>query len=145
MSINYIFLFSILLMLWPFGTSLTRERQPLPRVSQFLGTANNLFNRATCLHTNQSGAHNPLLYLAATLQEATFLCPNHPRASTRQLDTTCKPQSLLKLFKPDNCEPNDAALSCLSHRSHNKGSCRRIPLSSSTSGQTQVLPFAPGF
>ena len=44
------------------------------------------------------------------LQQAVFLCPNHPRAGTRQLEIASVPQSPLKLFKAANARPTSVSL-----------------------------------
>ena len=59
------------------------------------------------------------------LQQAVFLCPNHPRAGTRQLEIASVLQSPLKLFKAANARPN--CVSPISIETTVKTSARGLP------------------
>ena len=96
--------------------------------------------RRTCLLYANSPIHRPhnppplLLGVHTKGQYSSALIT--PGPGTRQLETAPVSQSLLKLFKLTNPKPAYLALSCLSGRNHNKGSCQHFPLIS----LTLVLP-----
>lgn len=127
-------------MLWPLGGCWCWKGCSSPS-GHFLEIGYSLTTRehAFCMQIHQSRDHTTLhlCYWVGVHTKGQYSSALiTPGPGTGQLETAPVSQSLLKLLKLTNPKPAYLALSCLSGRNHNKGSCQHFPLIS----LTLVLP-----